>query len=169
PGGWSPGFQAGWARFYPLHIGNRWTYAGETSLQVLPNGAPPEPPYVASYTLVSTHTCLESFLGQSYVVERQTYTVGPQTNQTWVLYRQDFGGLFEADRVVGDAPACENGLGPIALPSARAAAADRAWSALVHIAPGPRAAAWQVAFARLKVKQMAIASALGTSGPFGGW
>lgn len=93
--------------FYPLEIGNQWTYSGEISLETML--------YETGVTdssvvyIEEDHTLIgkETLFGRDYVLEMQE-----QRDQStgdlvisWIRYRQDGAGLYEADVPTGRPPA----------------------------------------------------------------
>lgn len=98
------GDRVGWNGFFPLAIGNRWTYSGEISIET--NGVPPTTfRYEETHALIGT----EELFGREYILERQDM-VDVATGDTityWLRYRQDRAGLYEADVAISDPPGDE--------------------------------------------------------------
>src|SRR5881296_2929127 len=59
--------------FYPLDLGNHWTYARTFSVQIVPVGAPPEPPRVFRSTMDADLVGTKERFGREYVVQLETY------------------------------------------------------------------------------------------------
>lgn len=85
--------------FYPLSLGDAWTYDRARTTQFLdPNGGgeirpPIELQATAERELIST----EDLAGATYTVERQFFFGdGTDTVMTWRRYRQDDSGLYRA-------------------------------------------------------------------------
>jgi len=92
--------------FYPLSVGDVWSYHRSFTLVVEVIIGPP-------YKRVETHegtverriVGAENIDGVAYVVERMTLTPNgkPESRTTWTRYRQDHAGLYVAD-VPGSEP-----------------------------------------------------------------
>lgn len=84
--------------FYPLDVGNHWSYRNTYTMQIVPPGGPPGTPEVFhSTTDVDLIGHAEQF-GRAYVIQQETYTEeGRRPFTTSFLYRQDRAGLFLAD------------------------------------------------------------------------
>ncbi len=99
---------AGWqAGFYPLRVGNRWLYQRQFVIVIVPSvGEPPPPPQFASM-IERQIVCTERRGMREYLVEhaREQNSSG-LSYDSWVRYRQDRTGLYEADLATGEAPAC---------------------------------------------------------------
>lgn len=80
--------------YFPLDIGNRWMYMGETSIMV-EGGEPSTIHFEEERTIIGT----EDLFGRMYVIEKQeTYDdIRGDVITYWVRYRQDRAGLYEAD------------------------------------------------------------------------
>ena len=93
----------GQGEFYPLAVGNTWTYSGSRSMGV--EGSSP-----FDYTVEETRTItgMEELFGREYFIEEQvssfTSAVGPNVVTYWYRYRQDRAGLYEADVSITDPP-----------------------------------------------------------------
>lgn len=92
--------------FYPLELGNHWSFRGSFTIRSGPAGGPLELEYSVNRTVETELTCVEPIDGRDYVIERSTTVddLGPYLD--WVAYRQDGAGLYESDHV-GSPPACE--------------------------------------------------------------
>jgi len=137
--------------FFPLAIGNRWHALSEDRATLIPSDGSPSTAQYAVHTDISREmTGTEVLSGNTYTLMREihvstsTANPNPTTYTTWVRYRQDAAGLYEAD-VTGPpasasklAPAVHGGALSAALPAslrsrvpvAQAAAYERAWSRL---------------------------------------
>lgn len=144
--------------FYPLQPGNRWDYARSGRFVLTPTGGTPGAPTEFESTIEKTLTCTETYLERSYQVERTVETEGSQSTSSWVLYRQDASGLFEADRATSELPACEGAAGArvAAMPGPAAALRERVLS---RVTTAERAA-WAAAFDRLRARREAVIAAL---------
>lgn len=87
--------------FFPLDIGNRWTYTGEVSLDV-GEGSASVFHTEEEHTIVGT----EILFGREYILEKQEIVVNTSDAMFtyWVRYRQDHAGLYEADVPILDPP-----------------------------------------------------------------
>ena len=90
---------AGTALFYPLDLGNHWDYQHTFAFQVVPTGTPPEPPTVIQTTINADLSGTEERFGREYVVQVETHHQDSGDLQLRFLYRQDRGGLYNADAV----------------------------------------------------------------------
>jgi hypothetical protein len=160
--------------FYPLEVGNRWTYHRQIITYVRNDSCPPgECPVFASVTELSEERELvgtESLYGRDYVAEElrswDRITPGvPDTTTTHIFYRQDRAGLYEADA-------------PIKIPEALLSRSTRAPQASA-VADEPlsmqmrnrgvpltavQAAAYDEAMSRLQAKLEVVAAALTSHG-----
>ena len=94
----------GQGEFYPLSIGNTWTYTGERSMRF---GAGPA--YTLSRDETRTITGTEELFGREYMLEEQFIIAGSvfgedDTITYWLRHRQDRAGLYEADVAMSDPP-----------------------------------------------------------------
>ena len=94
----------GQGEFYPLDIGNSWTYTGEISMTF---GAGPT--YSLSRDETRTIIGTEELFGREYMLEEQVIIAGSifgpdDTITYWLRHRQDRAGLYEADIAMGDPP-----------------------------------------------------------------
>jgi hypothetical protein len=98
--------EEGRAGFFPLEIGNRWTYGGETSLvtELYETGAADSAVFHTEedHVLIGT----ETRSGREYVVEMQEQRdlATGKVTAYWIRYRQDQAGLYEADVSVIEPP-----------------------------------------------------------------
>lgn len=90
-----------WARYYPLEIGNQWRYEwrhrmweGDGTVRLDREGE-----------LTSEIIGMEEFFGRMYVVEEQHETYDEGDAFTWIRYRQDRDGLYEAEVSITQPPA----------------------------------------------------------------
>lgn len=141
--------------FFPLEPGNRWKYRHEIVIQLVPVSGPPVVLAHRKQDVLRELVCVETRGDREYVVERETITEPGNTYITWIRYRQDRSGLYEADIPASDPPACEpggslrGGMGvapePSALPIEIASIADperrRAYAAAIEELDRRRAAA----------------------------
>ena len=88
--------------FYPLQIGNHWSYDNSFTFQIEPFEGPPSGPSELKGTTDVDLVGTEQQSGREYVVQRETQQFGSDVTVTDWLYRQDFSGLFNADRIAGD-------------------------------------------------------------------
>lgn len=78
--------------FYPLSVGNRWTYRRVMSLSVVPDEGTPPPPEVTVDTMTRRQVWIQSLADREYV--REEDYIGPYLwSVRW--YRQDRHGLYE--------------------------------------------------------------------------
>jgi len=105
----------GSASFYPLAVGNTWTYEGRGTAHVV--GGPPEEDL--TYAFTETHRLVGTtrFEGTPYVVEEQIHHEIPERDTGpftyWDRLRQDRDGLFSLDTLLQEAPPLE-GMGSTA-------------------------------------------------------
>ena len=97
--------------FYPLTIGNTWTYTGEFSMRIGSGSA-----YSASRDETRTIIGTEELFGREYMLEEQVLFAGSlyggvDTFTYWVRHRQDRAGLYEADVAMSDPPGEEGDMG----------------------------------------------------------
>lgn len=96
----------GLAAGYPLRIGNRWIYEGETRMTLLPSDGSLGPSTVIPWQSAREIVCTEDHSGTPYTVEQRSQVSGGAETVTWVRYRQDFNGLYELDVAISDPPVC---------------------------------------------------------------
>lgn len=87
--------------FFPLDIGNRWTYVGKISITF--ENAPPSVIHTREvHTLIGT----EQRFGREYILEEQE--IVDDTNGSehtyWLRHRQDRAGLYHADIAMNEPP-----------------------------------------------------------------
>jgi len=89
-----------WARYYPLRVGDYWNY--DRSFKVWDgDGVVLHDEIGSSSREIIGH---EVIGGRVYTVEEWTITDSHGEFPTWIRYRQDRDGLFEADVSIGDPP-----------------------------------------------------------------
>lgn len=95
--------------FYPLAIGNTWTYTGEFSMRIGSGSA-----FSASRDETRTIIGTEELFGREYFLEEQLNIENsiffPDTFTYWLRYRQDRAGLYEADVAMSDPPGEDSGM-----------------------------------------------------------
>ena len=87
------------APFYPLRLGDAWTYERARTVRFVAfDGSEVDPPLEFRGTAERELTASEELAGESYVVERQWLFAdgGVDTLTTWRRYRQDAFGLYRA-------------------------------------------------------------------------
>jgi len=94
--------------FYPLAIGNHWTYDRTFTSRF---GFGPDQLAQAELHSVVTRdiTCSMPIGFDTYLSEHTLEQDTDYVFNSWILYRQDPTGLFEADYLFTDPPACETG------------------------------------------------------------
>jgi hypothetical protein len=87
--------------FFPLDIGNRWTYVGKISITF--ENAPPS---VINTREVHTLIGTEERFGREYILEEQAIVddTGLGEYTYWIRFRQDRAGLYEADIPITEPP-----------------------------------------------------------------
>ena len=96
---------SGWGHdFYPLEIGNRWHYARTFDVRWQDASGAPQSFHIAS-AIERELVCQTPLAGRSYTAERSVEIEPTQTYTSWVYYRQDRRGLYEADEPTP--PPCE--------------------------------------------------------------
>ena len=148
--------------FYPLHLGNEWSYAYTLSIVIIPEGGPPDPAFGLSDRRTRDLVCVETRGGNPYVVER-TYYPSPRVF-TWVRYRQDRDGLFEADVETTLPPTCSAASGRRHFDAGArvVGSGEEAWAAIAAKFPAPaRQAAYREAWEGIAARAAAIRRALG--------
>ena len=152
---------AGQGTFYPLQLGNHWSYERALSIYFDPEDGPPDPAFGQRHQRDRDLVCVEQLSGSSYVVER----IGsPVTPSFWVRYRQDEAGLYEADMDVSLPPSCTGATGRRAYDVAalQARANEEAWSAVGARLDPAKHVACRAAWDRLQARAAAIRRVLGT-------
>jgi len=87
------------AAFYPLHLGEAWTYERARTVRFIAfDGSEVEPPLEFRGTAERELVTTEELAGASYVVERQWLFEGGgvDTMTTWRRYRQAGSGFYRA-------------------------------------------------------------------------
>jgi hypothetical protein len=83
--------------FYPLDVGNHWAFDRIITTRTIPNQGEPGAPYVGESTMDVDLVGPATQLGREYVVQRETHHVNGFDFSIDFLYRQDRGGLYNAD------------------------------------------------------------------------
>jgi hypothetical protein len=102
------------SRFFPLSIGNRWTYRGAFTLRLEGDSISEVYQYAEQRELIG----YEELFGREYMVETQKQWSSilpfPPDNATtyWIRNRQDKAGLYEADYFISIPP--DSGAGSLA-------------------------------------------------------
>jgi len=130
--------------FFPLAPGNRWVYAGRQVLTMIPDGGDPLPPERTRFRVRTRIVCRETIADRHYLVAREVFDDGQDQMKTWIRWRQDRDGLYEADVPLQQPPACEGDR------AAREPAAPAVTAEAMRETPGVPAsdAAWAEARAR---------------------
>jgi hypothetical protein len=95
--------------FYPLQVGNHWSYDNTFTFQIVPFDGPPSDPSELDGTIDVDLVGTAQQSGREYVIQRETNRSGSDVVVLDFLYRQDFSGLFNADRIAGDESAMDAG------------------------------------------------------------
>ena len=153
PGGGGPAT----GHFYPLDLGNHWAYDHDLALFFVPLDGPPGPVFGENNQYARDLVCVEHRGDLSYVVEQTTY---PSPGLfTYVRYRQDGAGLYEADVSITQPPDCAGGSGRRVF-DARAALARRsegAWTAFARTIHDPATrTAYRASWDRIQARVAAI-------------
>lgn len=98
------GCDPGQGDFYPLALGNSWSYTGERSMLIGDNES-----YNVSVQEIRTITGTEELFGREYVLEEQFSIISgdiepDDTITYWSRYRQDRAGLYAADVATNTPP-----------------------------------------------------------------
>lgn len=146
--------------FYPLEQGHRWSYAGETTIRIRLNDGSPPSELVLQVDEERVIDGIERRSDRDYLIERQTTieSLDPTPIVSWVRYRQDRTGLYEADVALSEPPV-DAGPGPGLATNARPQRSAPS-ALLTGLSPDLRpylAAAW----GRLEAKRLAATAALG--------
>jgi hypothetical protein len=91
--------------FFPLTIGNRWHSVADDQITIEPvGGGPPTDEFTIHADITRNLVGTETLFGRPYVVEEETAVLtgvpgspGPVTDLSWIRFRQDGTGLYEAD------------------------------------------------------------------------
>lgn len=149
-----PGHGAG--GFFPLQIGDRWSYDRRFWTIVHPaDSAGTADSSLFEITFNEEMICQESHAGHDYTVMRVSYPT-PEYEPYWVRFRQDRAGLYEWDNTSGP-PACDTTEVGKGIGLAFNASSDRRWSstaAQLHLRPS--ALAWKQAWRNLEAKRAAV-------------
>jgi hypothetical protein len=93
--------------FYPLAVGNEWTYRRTFTIEVDILGGTGDP-FVETFegTVERRIIGSEEVSGQVYLVEQSTLAANgqPDVSTTWTRFRQDHAGLYVADVATNDPP-----------------------------------------------------------------
>jgi hypothetical protein len=92
--------------FYPLALGNRWSFDLVVQIRSGPPGGPLGDPVKITESQVRELVCRETAGDLSYVVEETRATQESGSSTWWVRYRQDPRGLYEKDVSVSTPPEC---------------------------------------------------------------
>jgi hypothetical protein len=93
-------------RFYPLTLGNHWHYHGLLRMQFVPPNETPGSAIEMESDIKCDLVCTEQRDSRDYTVEATVTTMRDRIDYTWVLYRQDASGLYEADVQPVGPPSC---------------------------------------------------------------
>lgn len=156
--------------FFPLGIGSRWHATADNHLRVEPAGGGPPTEELSTHSdIVRTLIGTEILSGRSYVVQEEVVVqtgdvVGPepQTFTSWLRYRQDKAGLYEADVATNQPPSLENRATPRPVDLQESAATARARrplpAAFAAKLSGAQRHAYQAAWDDLQVRADVIRS-----------
>jgi hypothetical protein len=148
-------------QFYPLQVGNHWSYHKRLSYTLVEGDRLPSPSYDWNATVDRGLTCFETIDGRDYVVEEVEERAQSEAIFSWVRYRQDRTGLYEADVELQVPAQC---FGPIKSSSSSAPMAAerlaRGIESLVAASPPERQAAYRAAGERLREKLARVERAL---------
>jgi hypothetical protein len=81
--------------FYPLELGNRWNYARTYDSSFELQGT--VYPYHRDSAIERELACEQTFDSRLYTLERSLETTPMDVQKSWIAYRQDRAGLYEAD------------------------------------------------------------------------
>jgi hypothetical protein len=105
------GFGSG--SFYPLAIGNAWSYLGVGSIRYITNGTPGDPLEVYAFTETRRLIGYTRHDETTYVIEEQIHHEVPEghygPSTFWSRMRQNAAGLFFLDTLLTSPPGVENG------------------------------------------------------------
>lgn len=91
--------------FYPLQLGDRWSYDRTFSFQVIPASGEAESPQVLHSTIAAEIVGYEDMFGRRYTVqENREVEDGGFSDLSWYRFRQDISGLYEADVSIHQPP-----------------------------------------------------------------
>ena len=148
--------------FYPLQIGNEWSYDHALSIVTIPIGGPPDPVILQTDRRTRDIVCVENLGGNDYFVERTYYPSPPEF--TWVRLREDRDGLFEADIPTTQPPGCSAPAGRPRFDGGAVAprSDEEVWTAIAARVPAFARAAYREAWDGIEARASAIRRALGT-------
>lgn len=148
--------------FFPLEIGNHWTYDGLTVMRNLRYGDSLLSTVDSLFiTEERTITETEELFGREYVVENQESYMGGCINQEyWIRYRQDKAGLYEADYSITDPPGSETIQSPPVLSKSGGAGWNEIWEKVSSSAPRGELQSYTRAWTLLQEKRLAVKSVI---------
>ena len=151
--------------FFPLDMGNMWTYTGELVL-VIDDG----PPFVTETREVRSIVGTEERFGREYVIEKQ-FNIdedGDTLSPSWYRYRQDRAGLYLADIAANEPPLGRfaRGAYPGRVRDSRLERMARIWSRISVRVSAEDRRAYNRAWENLCLKLRAIESVTGTDSRF---
>jgi hypothetical protein len=148
--------------FYPLSIGNEWSYDHALSIVVIPIGGPPDPVILQTDRRTRDIVCNENVGGNDYFVERTYYPSPPDF--TWIRLREDRDGLFEADIATTQPPTCSAAAGRPRFDGGAVAprSDEEAWAAIAARVPASARAAYREAWDGIEARASAIRRVLRT-------
>ena len=91
--------------FFPLAQDNHWNYDRQLIVQILPEVGEPLPPEQIDGTIEREIDGTEELFDRTYVVMHEQCLAPGGSTESWIRYRQDPAGLYEADVAVSDPPA----------------------------------------------------------------
>jgi hypothetical protein len=164
--------------FFPLAIDNRWHLTGTDSIWVVMDDGSPSGLMAFDNDVTRTIIGTETLEGRDYTVQEETLVqdeagVGPDVTVSWIRYRQDGSGLYEADVDPYEPPTLDV---TSASARVRVAAAEATGPPRLRLparfSPA-QAAAFQAAYEQLLARAAVIQTVLRTgnaasSGPAGG-
>jgi hypothetical protein len=107
--------------FYPLSVGNTWTFGGEGMLRFFEDGVQTEPEWTYAFTETRSLIGITLQKGRSYFVEEQVRHEIPERDTGpftwWSCKRQDASGLYFLATLFGAPPDLESGVA-VASPAA---------------------------------------------------
>jgi len=148
--------------FYPIHLGNHWSYARElhTRYQI-----DQDPPFDAPYfsTVDQDQVCEEIQDGRVYTIERILESADAGITFYWVRVRQDRTGLYEADDT--SQPACATAPARSRTGIASADPVEARWNAIAAGIPAAQHVAARRIFDRHEQVTERIRELLGQAPP----
>jgi hypothetical protein len=158
------------APFFPLQVGNHWSYHRRAVFTTISDGEIAIPPTELNATVDRDQICVETRAtieipdGIDYVVEQVTEQYPGYTTLSWVRNRQDRSGLYEADALLSETPVCGPTEGaPSRVSDQRSGPVSRfpaGMEALLSAAPPGRQAAYRAAIEQLRIRLACIDAAL---------